>query len=331
MRLQKARRVWSMMRRIGYVLLGAMLPVSLYFLASGSEPVSRRSLPVEQMAAVPAWMRSGSCVPMKEAERAQSRLVLQVLEEFPVIEVMHIAAVKHFGRDRYRREGEKEVLVCPPEELYPRVAELMLSRGVFSRGYLHANELRLAAALGPRDQRIVEAVARTAFHPFAIETEYPETKRDIRSFARTTLAGFGGAAAPWAEKAFQAISAEDALGTSAAQVAVAGGHPQALERVHDLLMDALEAHPDDPIPLRARDRLYELAHAIAMGGRRAREHADPIYELLGRKVESWAPPFGMLELPPRRMCRVLEHLGGEEARLAASKPPCDSHRDLRSP
>jgi hypothetical protein len=54
--------------------------------------------------------------------------------------------VKHFGRDRYRREGDKEVLVCAPEELYPRVAELLLSRGIFSRGYLHANELRLAAA-----------------------------------------------------------------------------------------------------------------------------------------------------------------------------------------
>lgn len=142
--------------------------------------------------------------------------------------------MKDFGRDRYRRVGDKEVLVCAPGELYPRVAELMLSRGIFSRGYLHANELRLAATLGPRDQRIVEAVARTASRPFAIEREYPETKRDIRSLARTTLAEFGPAAAPWSETAFRAGSADDALGTSAAQVAVAAGHPQALDRVHDL-------------------------------------------------------------------------------------------------
>jgi hypothetical protein len=270
----------------------------------------------------------GLLSPMNETEWAQSRLVLQVLEEFSVThDTMHIAAVKHFGRDRYRREGDKEVLVCAPEELHPRLAELMLSRGVFSRGYLHANELRLAAALGPRDQRIVEAVARTAFRPFAIETEYPETKRDIRSLARTILAEFGPAAAPWSETAFRAISADDALGTSAAQVAVAGGHPQALDRVHDLFTDVLAAYPDDPIPLRVRDRLYELAYAIAMGGRRAREHAGPIDQLLGRKVESWALPFGMLELPPTRMCRVLERIGGEEARLALAKPPCDSHRD----
>jgi hypothetical protein len=174
-------------------------------------------------------------------------------------------------------------------------------------------------------------VARTAFHPYAIETEYPETKQDIRSFARTTLAGFGGAAASWADMAFQAISADDALGTSAAQVAVAGGHPQALDRVQGLFTDLLAAYSDDPIPLRVRDRLYELAYAIAMGGRAAQTHAGPIHELLGRKVESWAPPFGMLELPPRRMCRVLEYIGGEEARLAVSKPPCDSHRNLPFP
>lgn len=319
-------RVWSMMRRIGYILLGAMLPISFYFLASVSETPSQRSFPIEPMAAVPAWMSSGSCVPMNETEWAESRLVLQVMEEFPVVHVMHIAAVKHFGRDRYRREGDTAIRVCAPEVLYPRLAELMLSRGMFSRGYLHANELRLAAALGPRDQRIVEAVARTAFHAFPIETKYPEARKDIRSFARTTLAGFGEAAAPWAERAFQAISAEDALGTSAAQVAVAGGHPQALERVHDLLMDALEARPDDPIPRGIRDRLYELAYA--MGGRRAWEYAGPIHRLLGRKVESWAPPFGMIELPPRRMCRVLEYIGGQQARRALSKPPCDSHRDL---
>ncbi|HJU77166.1 MAG TPA: hypothetical protein VJ597_04475 [Sphingomicrobium sp.] len=131
---------------------------------------------------------------MNEEVAGRARLVLQVLEDFPVIHVMYIA-----------------VLVCAPEELYPRIAELMLSRGVFSRGHLHANELRPAAALGPRDQRIVEAVARTACHPYAIETEYPEKTPDIRSFALTTLAGFGGAAAPWAEMALQASSAEDAL------------------------------------------------------------------------------------------------------------------------
>jgi hypothetical protein len=31
---------------------------------------------------------------MTETERAQSRLALQVLEEFPVIHVMHIAALR---------------------------------------------------------------------------------------------------------------------------------------------------------------------------------------------------------------------------------------------
>ena len=75
-------RVWSMMRRIGYILVGAALALSLYFLASVSKTPSGRSFAIEAIAAVPAWMRSGSCVPMNEEAAGRARLVLRVLEDF---------------------------------------------------------------------------------------------------------------------------------------------------------------------------------------------------------------------------------------------------------
>lgn len=72
-----------MMRRIEYILGVAALSLALGSLAWLDKTPSGRSLPMEPMAAVPAWITSGSCVPMNAEERAQARLALQVLENSP--------------------------------------------------------------------------------------------------------------------------------------------------------------------------------------------------------------------------------------------------------
>jgi hypothetical protein len=125
--------------------------------------------------------------------------------------------------------------------------------------------------------------------------------------ARATLASLGHAAArPYADQAFRLISGDDALGTGAAQVAVASGHPGALELVEKLMAEALASVPfGRAVPWHTRNRLYELAYALALGGDEARLHAVPLRQLMEREVQSWAPPFGMIELPPKRMCSVL--------------------------
>jgi hypothetical protein len=98
----------------------------------------------------------------------------------------------------------------------------------------------------------------------------------------------------------------DPMGTGAAQVAVAGGHPQALQTVERLMTETLATLPKNRVvPWDTRNRLYEMAYALAFGGEQAKQYVAPLRDLMGRKVQSWAPPFGMVELPPRRMCRVL--------------------------
>lgn len=56
---------------------------------------------------------------MNEEVAGRARLVLQVLEDFPVIHVMYIAAVKYFGRDHYRREGDRQSSSVRPRSSIP--------------------------------------------------------------------------------------------------------------------------------------------------------------------------------------------------------------------
>jgi hypothetical protein len=41
------------------------------------------------------------------------------------------------------------------------------------------------------------------------------------------------------------------------------------------------------VPRDIRNRLYELAHAIASGGEKATDHIGPLRDLMSREVESW--------------------------------------------
>lgn len=112
------------------------------------------------------------------------------------------------------------------------------------------------------------------------------------------LAAIEGAATPYADRAFSEISIESSMGTGAAQIAVASGHLQALEKV-ELLMDQLLATlpGEAPIPWDQRNRLYEMAQALAYGGQAAQEHVSPLRELMSREVESNVTKFGMEALP----------------------------------
>ena len=99
------------------------------------------------------------------------------------------------------------------------------------------------------------------------------------------------------------------MGTGAAQIAVAGGHPQALSNVEALMNQLLLTLPaEKPVPWEKRNRLYEMAQALGYGGQAAKEHIAPLRELMSREVESNATIFGMVALPPRRMCPLLERI-----------------------
>ncbi|MBM3527533.1 MAG: hypothetical protein FJX62_05545 [Alphaproteobacteria bacterium] len=275
------------------------------------------------MEVAPHWLRIASdCDEMNAEERQREELVVQVLRDFRRHATMLVAAKRHLGNDQYRWIDEKTTRrLCLDRRSDDEIAKITLADRTFAGSYLNGDELRLARRLGPRDPKIVEAVAATAFRKFAIINDYG-VRHDIRSLARVVLAEFGDVATPWSEQAFEAINTNDALGTTAAQLALAAGHPQALARITALLDDILKDNPKDPIPRLARNRFYELAHALALLGPRAQPHAGAVVQIMSRKVQSWAPPFGMLELSPRRMCRVLQLIGGSEAETILLKEVC---------
>ena len=275
--------------------------------------------------AEPRWS-THACVPPDADEVARFGLALQVLDAFGASPGdLRDGAERLLAYGLYRHDGRRSVPVCPPAGLYRQVAEIMHRHGLWTRErQLGRAEygLALASRIGPGRPEIVDALADIAF------ATTPQPARlmpgdDIRPRARTVLAGFGNDIAPLGERAFAQLSADDALGTGAAQMAAAAGHPGALPRIAALMSQLLASVPDQQaIPRDKRDRLYELAYAIHFAGEAGREYLDPILALMRRRVQSWAPPFGMVELSPKRMCLVLDRMVGADPTRFHAFPFC---------
>jgi hypothetical protein len=276
------------------------------------------------MTRAPLWATPGRCREASAEEQHQHRLALEVLEVFDTdwLNALQTGAVRHFAHPwRQRIGGPRESFPCPPIELHDAVTRAAIKAKVFARPFLYEDGISLAEQLGPRDPQIVDAVARTAFHEILIPDDPFGT--DLRPYARLVLAEFGSPAKKWAGQALAQLSANDQLGTGAAQIAVAGGEPRALPAVQNLMAHILTITPvGKPIPRKSRNQLYELAFALGMAGEDAQPYGAPLIQLLDRTVESWAPPFGMVHLQPARMCAVAEHIGGNVALAARTKAYC---------
>ncbi|AXE94625.1 hypothetical protein CUJ90_19545 [Paraburkholderia terricola] len=95
--------------------------------------------------------------------------------------------------------------------------------------------------------------------------------------------------------------------------------------------ELLATVPDDkPIPLATRDRLYELSWAIAFSGESAKDHEAPVIRLMGRHVQSAAPPFGVVSLHPKRMCEVMSKIYGDSERVNREFSYCADDTPLES-
>jgi hypothetical protein len=277
-------------------------------------------------ARAPLWANATPCREPDAIEQRQHQLALEVLEVFNTdwLNPLQRGAIQHFAYPWRQRRGaptDDKSLPCPPLALHASVATAAIKAGVFRRPFLYADTISLAQQLGPRDPQIVQAVARSAF----LDSIIPDDpfRADLRPYARLVLAECGSAAREWAGLAMAQVSAANQLGTGAAQVAVAGGAPEALPEVQRLMELLISATPRDKlIPRLTRNRIYELAFALGMAGEGAQPHAGPLVELLDRRVESWAPPFGMIGLPPARMCPVAERIGGGVAETARMKDFC---------
>lgn len=249
---------------------------------------------------------SGTCVEPNERERALVTTAVDALA-FSSSEggFLAIGAKKFLSSGLYRRNGREFTRVCDRLEDYERAAQFINNSDHIGQGHTVEYELRLIAKLPNPSEELAKTVAKVAFSKTVHASEV-FTNRDIRPFARATLATLKQRAEPYAEEAFEQISIENSMGTGAAQIAVAGKHTMALRAVERAMADKLAALPRDrAVPRNVRNRLYEMAYALTYGGTPAKQHVAPLRDLMSRKVESWAPPYGMVELPPRRMCHVL--------------------------
>lgn len=273
-----------------------------------------KALPFSVVGSLAAHGRVRDCVEANTLEQAileQAASLYESIVDDPNMLSIRIGLEKFFGHDLYRGANGKGVFVCPPEHVYRRLGDLLSSRGF--KGRLVEYQLNLASKLPNPNGLIINAVGSSAFNPGRQESETFRLE-DIRPTARMVLATFGKEAAAFSDHAYKEMSAVDSLGTGAAQVAAATGHPGALDRIKSMMEMLLSSvPPEKPVPHEMKFRLYELSYALFFAGPEAKSYLAPIKELMRRKVQSWAPPFGMLELSPTRLCDLVARIEGDEA------------------
>jgi hypothetical protein len=287
--------------------LAAVAIVAYAFGRAAQRGQPKAALELEQAIPPPSLVLSASqtCIEPNELERGLIEAAVDALvfssEESGFF---GIGAEQFLSHPRYRRTDGTIQVLCDIPELFVKASELIRNSDHLRKGRIVEYGLKLIARLPNPGEQLAKVVAASAFNQTPQEPGiFP--KRDIRPLARSTLASLGPLARPYADQAFAQISIEDSMGTGAAQIAVAGGHRDALGTVERLMADKLASRPKEHvIPYGERNRLYEMAYALAFGGAQARQHVAPVRDLMSRKIQSWAPPFGMVELPPRRMCEV---------------------------
>lgn len=242
------------------------------------------------------------------------------LDQEPISNFMTIGAAKLLGNGLLRSEARTTKRVCTPIAILTQVGASMVAPKGLGAGQLVEYQIRLAVQLPNPSDFVVEQIGKAAFNESKQHSElFP--KQDIRPMARTALASFGKRASTFGDVALNEMSSHSSLGTGAAQVAAAIGEPLALPRIVEMFDDLLSSVPaESAIPLDKRDRLLELAWAIYFAGDAARAASQSIHRVMLRKVESRAPPFGIVEISPKRFCRVIELIEGQAA--TATYPYC---------
>jgi len=160
---------------------------------------------------------------------------------------------------------------------------------------------------------LIKEIANTAF---AKEPQQSETftDLDIRPMARSVLASLGSASQDYSSQAFEEISWRDSMGTGAAQIAAATGHPQVLPKIEKTMDELLASYPsNDALPYPALIRMRELSWALYLGGEDAKNHTTPIKNMMRRKIIFAASPTFIADVSPSELCGMLAKIEGPEA------------------
>jgi len=233
-----------------------------------------------------------SCIVPTKSEEERYQLAVQILEsEGKRFSSLDLGAIKFLAHGIYRKTADKTQAVCAPARIYQRASSAISARNLFY-GRTQEYHLKLASKINNPAEYIVETVAKTAFS----SSVHIDKNKDMRPLARSVLASFGPKAKEYSELAFKQMSAYDPLGTGAAQIAAATGHPKALPNIQRLMYKILETQK--PISRLERQRFYELAYALLVAEHTAVDYTAPIHEFMTRDFADWI-------LPPKEMCKVL--------------------------
>jgi hypothetical protein len=155
---------------------------------------------------------------------------------------------------------------------------------------------------------------------------------DSRPLAMQLLADQGRFAWPWRRAAMARMEADSAIGTGAAQVAVASGAEAALPKLSQLMTNKLAesrrvrayTNGTEVPALAGRDanRLIELGYAMARGGQAAQPYAQPVVAILDQRIARPVPPFGLFATFPTEFCRIARSIGGHASAAADRQAFC---------
>jgi len=304
-----------MNKKVLLAVLAATLILTLFF-TSGNN--GKTSLQLEITDAIPTWIQfrkdPNKCL---QATNGELKLFENTLSSLAVLNQeeifhtpLHTGIQKFLSHGIYRKVNQNYIPVCFPKDYLRAVAkEISLSKSM--KAHIVQYQLTLAGRFKEPTQEIIELVAKVAFasKPHTNRGEWPENI-DLRPLARTVLASYGEKASLYAERAYSEISLETALGTGALQIASSTGYEGALKQVENFMAHILDNNKDnDVISLKDRQRLYELSYALYYSRDKAKNHLEPLKELMRRRVASRSS-FGKLGLYPKQMCHILNELNG---------------------
>lgn len=247
------------------------------------------------------------CASPDSSERERLEIAVRALETANLGFVyLRVGAERGLGGGLFRHStnGRSGVRICLPDDLAVRVGKSIEDRKLLD-GHIGETEVMLASVPSSHSDYVVKQIAKAAFDPSA-----PSPRNfDHRLLARTVLASFGSASHAYGARAFKEVNVDGPFGTTAAQISAAAHVPGALDKIDTLIKTGLAAIPEDkPIPLEIKERLYDLALAIYFAGPEAKNHIGSIEAIMTRKVESWAPPYGMISMPAEALCILVERI-----------------------
>lgn len=255
------------------------------------------------------------CFPPNSHESSQLETAASVIELGIVGEsnFLDIGAQQFLASTLTRTENGKTLFVCTPSSILKRVSDALNTRQGFGKGRLTEYGLTLVSKLPEKNNHMMEDVAEVAFNT-NVQPSDTFSFRDIRPYARTTLASFGKSASKYGKIAYKQISVDTPMGTGAAQVAAATGYLNALPRIVKLMEIELESIPTGmAIPIKMRNRLHEMSLAIYFSGDEGKKYTKPIHEIMHRKVQSSGLALGIADTEPKELCDVLRRIEGDKA------------------